>query len=90
MDERNLVALGQNSKIVLLIASIDKILDRIKDTNRPTLKEGLSFLEEQRQVIDEREPKYRAAADCVFDTSYLKPNQTAKKVIEYFKKKGWV
>ena len=90
LDGRNLVALGQNSKIVLLIASIDKILDRIKDTNRPTLKEGLSFLEEQRQVIDEREPKYRAAADCVFDTSYLKPNQTAKKVIEYFKKKGWV
>ena len=90
LDERNVADLKRNSKAVLLISSPDKILERIKDTNRPTLKEGLSFEEEQRQVISEREPKYRAAADCVFDTSYQNPRQTAIKIIEHFKKKGWI
>ena len=90
LDERNVLDLKRNSKAVLLISSVEKILERIKDTNRPPIKIELSFEEEQRQVISEREPKYRAAADCVFDTSHLKPNQTAIKVIEYFKKKGWV
>ena len=90
LDERNVADLKRNSKVVLLISSLEKILERIKDKNRPPLKEGLSFEEEQRQVIIEREPKYRTAADCVFDTSYLKPRQTATKIIEHFKKKGWV
>ena len=90
LDERNVVDLRCKSKAVLLISSLEKILERIKDTNRPPLKEGLSFEEEQRQALSEREPKYHAAADCVFDTSDLKPRQTAKKIIEHFKKKGWI
>ena len=89
LDERNVRDLRCNSKIVLLISSLEKIMGRIKDTNRPPLKEGLSFAEEQRQVISERDPMYRAAADCIFDTTYLKPRQTAIKIIKHFKKKGW-
>ena len=89
LDERNVRDLRCNSKIVLLISSLEKIVGRIKDTNRPPLKEGLSFAEEQRQVISERDPMYRAAADCIFDTTYLKPRQTATKIIKHFKKKGW-
>jgi len=90
LDERNVRDLRCNSKIVLLISSLEKIVGRIKDTNRPPLKEGLSFEEEQRQVISERDPMYRAAADCIFDTTYLKPRQTATKIIKHFKKKGWI
>ena len=90
LDERNVADLKWNSKIVLLISSPEKILERIKDTNRPLLKEGLSFEEEQRQVISEREPKYRAAANCIFDTTYLKPRQTAIKIIDHFKNKNWI
>jgi len=90
LDERNVAYLKCNSKAVLLISSLEKILERIKDTNRPPIKGELSFEEEQRQVISEREPKYRAAADCVFDTTYLKPRQAAIKIINYLKKKGWI
>ena len=90
LDERNVLDLKRNGKAVLLISSPEKILERIKDTNRPPFKEGLSFEEEQRRVLSEREPKYHAAADCVFDTSYLKPRQTAIEIIEYFKKKDWI
>ena len=91
MDERNVIDLKRNSKIVLLISSLEKIMQRIKrDTTRPSLKEGLSFEEEQYQTLNEREPKYNAAADCVFETTYLKPHETAIKIIEHFKKKGWI
>jgi len=90
LDERNVLDLKRNGKAVLLISSPEKILERIKGTNRPPLKGNLSFEEEQHQILSEREPKYRAAADCIFDTSYRKPPQTAIKIIEYFKKKGWV
>ena len=91
MDERNVIDLKRNSKIVLLTSSLEKIMQRIKrDTTRPPLKEGLSFEEEQYQTLNEREPKYNAAADCVFETTYLKPHETAIKIIEHFKKKGWI
>ena len=58
--------------------------------SRPPLEPALSFEEEQRKILAERDPKYRAAADCIFDTSYLKPHQIAMKIIEHFKKKGWI
>ena len=90
LDERNVADLKRNSKTVLLISSLEKILERIEGTDRPLFQEGLNFEEEQRQVIIEREPKYRAAADCVFDTSCLNPRQTALKIIKYFKEKGWI
>ena len=91
LDERNVVDLKRNSKAVLLISSPEKILERIRrDTSRPSLKGGLDFEEEQRQILAEREPKYRAVADCIFDTTHLKPIQTAIKIIEHIKKKGWI
>ena len=91
LDERNVLDLKRNGKAVLLISSLEKIMERIsQNTNRPPLKEGLGFEEEQRQILCEREPKYRAAADCVFDTTYLKPRQIAIKIIEHFKNKNWI
>ena len=91
LDERNVTDLKRNSKAVLLISSLEKILERIsRDKSRPPLKEGLDFEDEQRQILSEREPKYRDVADCIFDTTYLKPHQTAIKIIQHFKKKDWV
>ena len=91
LDERNVADLRRNGKVVLLISSFEKIIQRIsRDLRRPRLETTLSFEEEQRKALSERGPKYRAAADCVFETTYLKPNQIAMKIIEHFKKKGWI
>ena len=91
MDERNVIDLKKNSKIVLLTSSLEKIMQRISlDKERPPLEEGLSFKEEQCKFFREREPKYRAAADCIFETTYLKPREIALKIIGHFKKKGWI
>ena len=91
LDERNVADLRRSGKVVLLISSFEKIIQRIsRDLSRPRLEAALSFEEEQRKALSERDPKYRAAADYVFETTDLKPSQTAMKIIEHFKKKGWI
>lgn len=91
LDQRNVADLRKNGKIVLLTAEAEVILKRIgHDANRPPLKEGLSFEEEQRQTLAEREPHYRAAADCTFDTTRAKPRETARDIVERFTKEGWL
>ena len=91
LDERNVADLRRSGKVVLLISSFEKIIQRIsRDLRRPPLEATLSFEEEQRKALSERDPKYRAAADYVFETTDLKPSQTAMKIIEHFKKKSWI
>ena len=91
LDKRNVADLRRSGKVVLLISSFEKIIQRIsRDLRRPPLETTLSFEEEQRKALSERDPKYRAAADCVFETTDLKPSQTAMQIIEHFKKKSWI
>ena len=91
VDERNVMDLRRSGKVALLTSSFEKIIQRIsRDLSRPSLESAISFEEEQRKVLRERDSKYRAAADCVFDTTNLKPHQIAVEIIEHFKKKGWV
>ena len=91
LDDRNVTDLKRNGKVVLLTSSFEKIFHRVsRDLIRPPLEAALSFEEEQRKVLIERDPKYKAAADCIFDTSHLKPRQIAIKIIEHFKKKDWI
>ena len=91
MDERNVADLRRNGKVVLLTSSLEKIIQRIsRDSSRPPLEGNLSFREGQQKVLMERDPKYRAAADCIFDTTHLEPRQTALKIITCFKKERWI
>jgi shikimate kinase len=74
-----------------LTSSLEKIIQRIsRDSSRPPLEGNLSFREEQQKVLIERDPKYRAAADCIFETTHLEPRQTALKIITRFKKERWI
>ena len=91
MDERNVADLRRNGKVVLLTSSLEKIIQRIsRDSSRPPLEGNLSFREEQQKVLIERDPKYRAAADCIFETTHLEPHKIAQKIITRFKKERWI
>ena len=91
VDERNVMDLRRSGKVVLLISSFEKIIQRIsRDLSRPPLEPALSFEEEQRKVLAERDSKYRAAADCIFETTHLEPRQTALKIVTRFKKERWI
>lgn len=91
LDDQNVVCLKQHGKMVLLSADLKVILRRLKnDSNRPPLKEGVSFDEEQKLILAERESKYLAAADMTCDTTHQKPVKTALQIIEFFRKKTWI
>ncbi|HNT35803.1 MAG TPA: shikimate kinase, partial [bacterium] len=65
----NVQALKDKGKVFLLTATPDTIVSRIKeDTNRPALIQGKTFLEEIAEVLESRNPLYRAAADVQIAT----------------------
>jgi len=91
LNDENIRVLKQNGKTVLLQANLNTIISRIKnDVNRPSLKSELSFEEEQKRVLFEREAKYNAAADFKCDTTSVKPDQTADAIIKHFKENKWI
>ncbi|MFQ5445120.1 MAG: shikimate kinase [Nitrospinales bacterium] len=91
LDDQNVERLKKTGKTVLLTSDFDTLIKRIRnDSNRPSLKEGLSFEEEQRQILAERREKYIAAADMVCDTTEKPPKQTVEEIIDYFSKQTWI
>ncbi len=92
MNDRNIQKLKENGKAVLLTAQFETLLSRLSRDrhNRPPLKEGLSWEDEHRKVLDERQEKYNAAADMVCDTTGKRPDETVYEIIEKFKKQSWV
>ena len=83
----NIEALKRNSRIFWLRASVDTIVRRIQaDSQRPALTTGKTFTEEVAEVLDQRIPKYKRAAQYEIDTDALTPEQVAERIIEIFKK----
>jgi shikimate kinase len=82
--ERNMELLRKNGVIVWLKADPATIISRIReDTQRPSLSGDKSFLEEIEEVLTERTPKYRSAAEVEIETSDQSPETIAKTIIAY-------
>ena len=76
LREENVAALKTNSVTVWLTASVPTIVSRIGgDTQRPSLSETKTFIEEVEEVLQTRQSKYQAAADYVISTDGSSPNQ---------------
>ncbi len=68
---KNVEALNTNGRLFWLTAEISTIQARIGgDTQRPSLTGTKSFIEEIAEVLEERGPKYRSAADHVIPTDH--------------------
>jgi shikimate kinase len=75
---QNVEALKANGRLFWLTAEISTIEARIGgDTHRPSLTGTKSFIEEIADVLEERRPKYRAAADHVIPTDRQSVAQVA-------------
>ena len=91
LNDQNVVNLKKDGVCIVLTASLETIKKRIRhDQNRPSLESGLSFEEEQKKIIAERESKYRAAADFICDTSNRRPRETAGEITEFLNTKGLI
>ena len=85
----NIEALKTNSIIIWLKASVDTIVSRIQgDTERPALTAGKTFTEEVTEVLEQRVPKYKSAAQYEIDTDESTPEQVADRIIEIWKEEG--
>lgn len=82
LREKNRETLKKAGPVVWLTASIEAIVERIKeDTNRPSLT-GKSFIEEISEVLEERTPLYRDASTHVVPTGDSSPEKTAETILE--------
>lgn len=83
LRDQNIKNLKKNGKCFLLKADIETIIERIHgDANRPALKKGMSFKEEQEKVLKERDTMYKTAADIVIDTSLISIDQSVEKILD--------
>ena len=64
LRQKNVDVLKSNGRLIWLTASVETIAARIgRDAQRPSLTGTKSHVEEIREVLSERVPKYQAAAD---------------------------
>jgi len=76
--QQNIDNLKNNGLIFWLVADEQTIVGRIKDgTERPSLSGSKSFVDEVSEILAERNPKYRAAADHIIDTAKNSADQAA-------------
>ncbi len=69
LRQQNVDCLKKNGVLILLTADVRTITERIGgDTQRPSLTGAKSFTEEVEEVLRERQPKYKSAANHIIET----------------------
>lgn len=85
LREANAKALKACGRVVWLTASAETIRARIaSDTNRPSLTGTGSFVDEVDQILAERVPLYKAAADITVSTEGRTTAEVAEIIIAEF------
>ena len=91
LNDANIDNLKKEGVCIVLTANLETIIKRIKhDQNRPPLEVSVSFEEEQKKILKEREQKYHAAADYICNTSNRRPVETVEEITEFLKTEGWI
>ncbi len=91
LNDANIDNLKKDGVCIVLTANLETIIKRIKhDQNRPPLEVSVSFEEEQKKILKEREQKYHAAADYICNTSNRRPVETVQEITEFLKTEGWI
>ena len=79
---QNIDALKKHGTLFWLTASVETIAKRIgSDNQRPSLTGNKSFVDEIEEVLQERVPKYQAAADHVIATDHRSVTQLVETVL---------
>lgn len=68
MRERNVAEMKKNGRVVLLTASPETILDRVKDSHDRPVIENNKNVEFIGELMEKRREKYQAAADIIIKT----------------------
>ena len=82
MREENVAKMKKTGIIIFLKASPETIYSHVKDSTHRPLLNGNMNVPYIRLLMEEREPKYQAAADICIETDELMPEQVADKIME--------
>ena len=83
----NIAALKASGIVFLLTADIRDIVRRIsRSSQRPSLTGNKSITAEVEEVLRERDPLYRKAADYIINTSEESPRTAADKITRIYRK----
>lgn len=81
MREINVKEMKKNGRVVLLTASPETILERVKDSDERPLLRGRKNTEYISELMEIRRPKYRAAADVIVDTDHKSVEEIAEEIV---------
>ncbi len=82
---QNIERLKKNGILFWLVADESTIVNRIRqDDQRPSLTGSKDFIEEVSEILAERTPKYRAAADHIIDTESKGADEAADAIADIF------
>jgi shikimate kinase len=85
LREQNVVRLKQNGLLFWMKADPDTIISRIKDdTGRPSLTGNKSFIEEVREILQQRTPLYQKAQEVTIETAGKTIDSIADEIIEKY------
>lgn len=82
MREQNVAEIKKNGRIVLLTASPETILERVKDNHDRPLLEGNKNVNYIAELMEKRREKYEAAADITIETDKKTAQDICKELIE--------
>lgn len=81
LREENVEQMKKNGKVVLLTASPEVILERVKDSDERPLLRGNKNTDFISKMMDERRPKYIAAADVIVNTDKKNVEEIAEEIV---------
>lgn len=81
LREENIEKLKKQGKVVLLTASPEEILDRVREDKGRPLLDGKKNKEWISQMLEEREDKYKKAADVIVNTDKKEILQICEEMI---------
>ena len=84
LRQQNVDVFKRSGRLIWLTASVETIAGRISgDTQRPSLTGTKSHVEEIREVLSERIPKYEAAADLTIATDGRSIDELATRILQH-------
>ncbi len=80
LREKNVAEMKKNGRVVLLTATPETVWYRVKDSHdRPLIEQNknVGFIEE---MMEQRRPKYEAAADIIIDTDQKSASEICEEI----------
>lgn len=81
LREENVAAMRESGTVVLLTASPEVILERVKDSEERPLLQGHKDVPYIAALMEQRRPKYETAADITVDTSQMNIEEVCRQVL---------